>query len=359
MFDRSVALLREGGHEVACETRDNRNIRNASDRVAAAVSGIYSLEARDAVRARIEQVRPEVVHLHNLYPFFSPSVIDACAHAGVPTVVRLADYSLVCPTAHHFRAGRVCEECTGGREGRCVVHRCRGDLLSSIAYAARTAAARHGRAFHDRVGAFSAPTHFVRDKCSAAGYPAERIHVVPNVVPIPHEPATPSQGEYGAYAGRLSAEKGIDVLMAAARRCRVPIVVAGQGPQQSAPNNVRFVGPLSPAGVEDLWRRARFAIVPSVSMEAFGLSCAEAMAAGVAPIASRIGGLPELVDHGRTGLLFEPGSAVELAKNMEELWEDGTRADALGRAARERASFEYNGQEYLGRLLKLYHHAGA
>ena len=341
MFDQTVSLLRGAGHEVIVLTRHNAEIAWPWGHVTAALTGFHAPAAVRRLRSLLREVRPDVVHLHNVYPLFSPSVLRACARESVPAVLQIQDYTLICPTSHHFRGGRVCESCSGGREYHCVLHNCRGNLLISAVYAARTAAARLRGVFHDAVAAYAAPSRFVRDRYIAAGYDGRKIHVVPNVVAVPSDPADPAHGEYAAYVGRLSPEKGLDVLFAAtAATPGVPVLVAGDtsrlpGAARAAPRNVCLLGPLDRAGVAALLRRARFVLVPSICLDACPLACGEAMAAGLPPVASRIGGIPEMVEHGRTGLLFDPGNSAELARHMRRLWADPDLAAELGAQAGE------------------------
>jgi glycosyltransferase involved in cell wall biosynthesis len=358
MFDALAARLRRRGHEVITLEPDNRSIAGLSGRVGAALSGIWSPAAQGAMSQLLRRERPEVVHLHNLYPLLSPSVVAACRAAAVPVVMSLHDYKLLCPTAQYFRDGAPCRRCSGGREIQCVLGNCRGNVLESAAYALRTAAARRGEWLTRGVDRFVACSEFVRRRHVEEGFPAERVAVIPNFVEIPLRLDSPPRGEYAAFLGRLSPEKGIAPLLQAARICGVPLRIAGAGDAgpaaAEAGPNVRFVGPLSRDGLAAFFAGAAFAVVPSLFEEPFGLVAAEAMGHGLPVIASRTGGLAGLVEDGVDGFLVPPADAGALAERMALLWSDRDRAAAMGTAARRKARHDFDPERYCERLERLY-----
>jgi len=179
------------------------------------------------------------------------------------------------------------------------------------------------------------------------------------MVTIPEIPAMPTLGKYVAYVGRISPEKGIDTFLQAACRSGLPTRVAGELPSDRfqpswASPNVEFVGRLGPAQLESFYQNARIVVVPSVCLEAFSLTCAEAMAYGVPVVASRIGGLQELVDDGETGLLFPHGDFESLAAILRDLWHKPGAISRLGRAGRQKASTEFSPGTHYRRLMQVY-----
>src|ERR1022692_4674288 len=127
----TVRLLEEHGHEVCLLGRDSLDIRTARQKAWAAIQGVYSFSTRRFVSDRIRDWRPDVVHVHNLYPRFSPSVLVACRREGVPIVMTVHNYNLTCPTSCHLYKGRICEDCVGGHEYHCVLKNCRNNILES------------------------------------------------------------------------------------------------------------------------------------------------------------------------------------------------------------------------------------
>jgi glycosyltransferase involved in cell wall biosynthesis len=356
-------VLVKNGHQVVMLTRDSNTIsNNLKGKIGAFFSGIYS---RSAYRAMVEIIRrekPDVVHAHNLYPLFSPSVLAACRSESVPTILTCHDYRETCPTFFHYRDGNVCELCAGGREYYCVLKNCRGNLPESIAYALRSSVANAFRLIQTNTTVVIALTEFAKRRLCAAGFDERRIVVIPNMVGM-ESPREPSPfGEYIAFAGRLSPEKGIETLLAAARSTQLPVHIAGDGPLKAAlatqsPSNVRFVGELDRQSMEDFYRRARFVVVPSKCYEVCPMVIVEAMSHGKAVVASRIGGLPEMVKDELTGLLFEPGNAADLATKIDRLWNDNDRCVQMGEAGRRQATEQYGEPAFYGRLVAAYQKA--
>ncbi len=360
MVDATAAVLREHGIEVRLVTRDSRDLGSFAARARAFASGIYSFAAGREMAALLARERPDLVHAHNLHPLFSPSVIGAARRAGVPVVMTCHNFRLVCPTGMHIRRGRVCERCLGGREHWCALTNCQGNLFESVGYAIRNAVHRRLRLFTDQVTLFLAVSRFMRDRLAAAGIPAARLAVVPNMVRLPAAPVEPARpGAYVAFAGRFGPEKGIDTLLAAARLAGLPLRLAGDpagpaGIARRAPEGTIFLGPLALAEMSRFYREARFVVVPSRCLEGFGLVAAEAMSHGLPVVASRIGGLAEVVEDGTTGLLVEPGNAEELAAAMRRLWDDPDLCRRLGAAGRAKAAREYSPERFFDRLTGAY-----
>jgi glycosyltransferase involved in cell wall biosynthesis len=312
------------------------------------------------VLARFE---PDVVHIHNLYPLFSPSVLGVCRAAGTPVVMTVHNYRLACPIAVHFVRGEICTRCRGNREYHCFLNNCRGSRQESLAYAARHWTATRMGWFKRNVTRYAAISQYLKDYLIEEGYPAERIDVVSNMIAIPDSTSDAGAGGYVAFCGRLSEEKGIPTLIEAARRLpEVAVRIAGTGElldtlKHEAPDNVEFIGMMDKPALARFYRGARCVVVPSVWCETFGLVAAEAMSHGIPPIVSRIGGLQTLIEDGVSGLHFTPGDAADLAEKIQRVWENPPLAGALGAAARHRAEMEYSEKVYFQRLMAVYEKA--
>jgi glycosyltransferase involved in cell wall biosynthesis len=203
----------------------------------------------------------------------------------------------------------------------------------------------------------------MRQKLISVGFPAEQIQTIWNAVPIPEQTADPRTGEYVAFAGRLSQEKGVEVLLEVAKALpEVPFRLAGTGPmeakwRQHAPPNVAFAGFLQEEGLAQFYRAARLLVVPSISYETFAIAAAEGMAFGLPCVASRIGALPEIICHGVTGYLAQPGNAAELIKLITQLWSDPLRCREMGLAGRKWAKFNFSKAAYISKLIRTYRDA--
>ncbi len=335
----TIALLRERGVEVAVFERDSAQLpASAAGRLTAFVRGLYSREAVRAFRTHLEAERPDLVHVHELYPLISPWVLPECARRGLPVVMSVYDYRLTCPVHNHFHRGQVCTRCVGGREFQCVRQNCRGRWAESVAFALRNLVARRWRLFARNIQLYITPTRFTADWLTAhAGVAAEAVCVVPCAIRLPGTTVDPAAGRYAAFAGRFVPEKGVEVAVAAARQARVPLWLAGDAdthPAVRPGDEVRFVRTRGPEQLAEFYRGARVLVMPSIWFETFGIVVGEAMSHGVPVLASGIGALAETTVDGVTGLHFRVGDAGDLAGKLRRLWEDDERCRALGAAAR-------------------------
>ncbi|PWB82114.1 MAG: hypothetical protein C3F08_00455 [Candidatus Methylomirabilota bacterium] len=358
---RTAELMEKHGGEARLILRSSRGLdRSPLGRAQAFVSGVFNPFSYREVAEYVKGYLPDVAHVHNLYPLFSPSVLVALRRAGVPVVMTVHNHFHTCPTANHLCKGRICERCVGGREYHCVLQDCRGNLFESVGYALRSMTARKLRLFTDNVTMVIALNQFAKERLVKAGFDEERVVVLPNMVEVPETPIDASRGRYVVFSGRMCPEKGVATLLDAARRTpEIPIRLLGGGPtleeySADAPPNATFLGQITGERVVEQYRGARFLVVPSLWFEGCPLVILEAMSNGLPVIASRIGGLPELVDDGVTGLLFEPGDAEELANKMRALWLDTATCRKMGQAGRGRALKEHSESVFWNRLQAIY-----
>jgi glycosyltransferase involved in cell wall biosynthesis len=352
IFESTTRLFRDHGHEVIELSRDNAELNSPLAKLTVLGSSIYSLSSKRRAWDLIETHSPDIAYFHNLYPTLSTSVLDACREAGVPVVMDVQDYKLTCPMGQHIRNGKICMKCFDGSTIWSAVHGCKGGRLTSAAYALSHGITRLRHAYEKGVDLFLTPTRFVADHLVRAGFESSRIEIVGNMCGLAaseHDGA----GEYAAFVGRLSPEKGVDVLVEAARLSGIATRIAGKGvmPAVQTPQNVRFVGPISREALNEFYAKARFLVVPSVWYEAGALVAIEAMYHGIPVIASRMGGIPEVVEDGVSGLLVPAGDANALAEAMKRLWDDEALCRRLGRAGRDGAVKSCSPEAYYGRLL--------
>jgi len=363
MFKVTTRLLRSRGHNVYTFVCKSNSVRSIIDKFHAFINGIYSNNMKHNFSALVTSYRPDIVHVHNLFPLISPSILTACHDFGVPVVMTCHNYRLVCPIGLYFHDGEVCKRCTGGHEYWCILKNCRNKITESIAYAVRTMVARKLRLFIDNVTLFIFLSRFQKNQLVSAGISDERGIVIPNAVEIPKFSVDTASGKYIAYVGRISPEKGLDTLLSAAAKAhQMPIYIAGQGEiwpklAKEISSNIKYLGLLSHSQLADFYGNARFVVVPSICEEPFGLVTAEAMSYGLPVIASDIGGLPELVDDGVTGVLFDPRNALELADKMKLLWNDQDLCRKMGQYGRDKAIREYSKDIYYNRLIATYEKA--
>jgi glycosyltransferase involved in cell wall biosynthesis len=351
-------LLRDHGHDVSEMTRGSEEIAKMRlGKMRAIFSGIHSPSSCRRMRQTLRDHRPDVVNVHNVYPLISPSVLKVCRQEGVPVVMTVHNYRLICPSGLFMTAGKVCRRCRGGREYWCLLRNCQGSIPKSLGYALRNWSARRRRSFLANVTMYAALTEFQRRILIDEGYPADRIMVVPNMAVGEGIAAADTLGSYVGFVGRVSPEKGIETLREAASLLPdVSFKIAGDYEPSSrlakgAPPNLEFLGHLDGKNLSEFYRQARLIVLPSVWYEGFPMILPEAMLHGKPVVASRIGGLPEIVADGVTGLLCQPGDASDLASKIRQLWDSPDPCRRMGSDGRDKALDQYSPEKYYQRLM--------
>lgn len=324
---------------------------------------IYSGEARKKLRLVLEDFQPDVVHLNNFNYQLTPSVILEVEAWRKQTgrscrmIYTAHDYQLVCPNHMLYRPeeGRTCEACIGGHYESCMKHRCIHGSRARSALGMLEAKYWNGRntyALIDRIICCSA---FMKEKLDTNLGFRDKTVVLHNFV-ADDLPQAREKRPYVLYFGRFAAEKGIDILLAACRELtEVQFVFAGSGSMEGelagAPN-VKYVGFQQGDALKKLIAEARFTVYPSVWYENCPLSVMESIASGTPVIGARIGGIPELIEDGKTGLLFESGNVQELMKQIRRLWDDAALRASCEAACR--AQHFDTAEEYARKLLTYY-----
>ena len=361
VVDLEVDLLRKAGHEVHLFSVDSAEIRSWRDKLRVGLAARWNAAMGKRVAAFLEEHPADLGHVHNFFPLLSPAVHSALKQRGLPVVQTLHNYRLYCANGLFLREARPCEDCVARGPWNAIRHGCyRGSRLQTLAWARATAYQRNPRLWHELVDRFVVPSEFARRKLVAAGLPSELVVVKPDPVA---DPGQPRSGGHGAvYVGRLSAEKGVRLLLEAWRRLgNYPLCIVGAGPEEAALRSlaadlpeVRLTGQLSPEGVWEELGRAAFAVAPSLCYETFGLSVVEAMAAGRPVVASHPTALSDMVEEGRTGLRFQVGEEKSLARACRRLAFDPALAQAMGREARLQYEDFLAPERSLERLLAVY-----
>jgi glycosyltransferase involved in cell wall biosynthesis len=328
---------------------------------------IWNAEAQHTVRRLLREHRPDVMHCTNTFPLLSPSIYYAAAKERVPVVQALRNYRLLCLNSLLLRDGRICESCLGCRVSwPGVAHGCyRDQRLASTVVAAMLAVHRGLGTWTRRVTVFYTPSEFARQKFVEAGFSGERILVKPNFVEPDPGPGA-GNGGYALFAGRLSAEKGLDLLLSAWQRLPLPIPlrIVGDGPlapqvraaaQRSA--YIQYLGPRAHTEVLQLMGDAAFVVFPSVCYETFGRTIVESFARGTPVVAGRLGAMAELVKPNQTGWLFEPGQVDDLADILCRAITACNPGPHLRTAARQAYEAQFTAARNLQLLVGIYDRA--
>ncbi len=371
--DAEVQLLRRSGAEVHVfiPSSDELVRRGHMGTALGALGAVWNLRARTHVQELVERVKPDVVHVHNLFPRLSAAVFAPIRRQGAALVSTFHNYRLFCATGLAMRQGQPCLECLdAGHPVPALVHGCYRDRrLATMPVATALALQRvtgvwrsldaaiclteYQRALLLRTGLLDPLVTHVRangavDECGAAPWTARSGGAV--------------------FVGRLSQEKGPQVVLEAWRLLGAsapPLLVIGDGPlravleRQAGAAPITFLGQLPRAEVAASVAQSRLALVPSLALEGFPLAIREAFAAGVPVVASARGSMAELVRDGRTGAHFAAGSGAALAQVVRRLWADPAGLERMGAAARVEYETHYAPAAALTSLLAIYEAARA
>lgn len=378
MFQEREFLKRNGVEVVDFSMQDNRNLdspqasyfvthqaygesaQRTAGKLRSAIRLIHSPGAVKKIGAVIDAERPDIVHCHNIYHQLTPSIIGAAKRRGVPVVLTLHDYKTVCPTYLRLRDNHVCSDCLDHGFMRVVANRCADGSLSKSALLYVEAVVQKLMGSYEMVDVLLAPSRFMAESVSPRRFPVERVRLLYNGIDV--DSVVPSVADAGhvLYFGRLSQEKGVHTLLEAhaMMRDKVDLVIAGTGPLEKQLKvkfpSVKYTGHITGDGLRTTIENASVVVVPSEWYENCPMSVLEAMAYGKPVIASNIGGIPELVVHGATGLLFEPGNRDMLASQISSMMGDAIKRHEYGVAGRKRVEDHFSLDKHNKSLMELY-----
>jgi len=293
---------------------------------------LYSLEAKRKFKKLLEDFKPDIIHCHNIYNHISPSILDVAYAKKIPVIMHLHDYKLVCPNHMLFVKGRYCEECRPNKYYNCVKNKCIKNSLAGSVLACLEMYLHHNilKIYEKKVKLFIAPSEFMKNTVINFGQAENQVKVVYN----PHNLMKQNPdfndkdktipNNYILYFGRLSEEKGLINLIEASSQTKQTVLIAGSGPEEEnlkklteklkAP--VKFIGFKSSSELINIIKSSQGVVIPSIWAENMPLSLMESLSLSKIVIASRIGGLPEIIKDKENGLLFEPGNSEDLAAKI-------------------------------------------
>jgi glycosyltransferase involved in cell wall biosynthesis len=373
VVDQESEALVAAGHTVRHFERHSDDIEEWPALKKATLPGrvVWSRASRYDLARDLFRHRPDVVHIHNTFPLLSPSVLYACRQAGVPAVITLHNYKLLCASGDFFRDGKVCHDCGDGNPVSGVLHRCyRGSALATATTVLNTRG--HRGSWRDLVSAYIFISESQRNLMAGMRFDPARSFVKHNLVPY-DGPVDGARQRQVTYIGRLDAAKGAPLLMkgwdayrATAGDEALRLVIAGGGPMLETVTawaadrpSVELRGLMSKPDVFKLIGESRAVILPSEWEETFGLVVVEAMAVGVPPLASAHGSFPGLITDGVDGVLFEPGDPDALGRLLRDVDVNPDRYAQLGTQARTTYETQHRVDRNVGQLLDIYRFAVA
>ncbi len=383
VYRNEVALLRSKEVAIMQYERHNDRISGTLNRAKTVFDSVWSKETYQEVSELIAKEKPDIAHFHNIWYLISPSAYYACKDAGVPVVQTLHNFRTFCANGLLMRGGEVCEECVGKMPWRSVAYGCyRNSRLYSVPVAITEAFHKMRRTWTDKIDAYIALTEFGKQKFVQCGLPEEKIFVKPNFLANPPSVVTSSQ-RYAVFIGRLSQEKGLNVLFDALRilsssHPRIflsfSLKIVGDGPlrqqimgrcadqkmgklDNAKMGKIELVGRKSHDECMELLSNASFLIMPSLCYENFPMTIREAFACGKPVIASNLGAMASIIKDRETGLLFQPGNPEDLASKIAWMLGNKDACIQMGRNAKSEFESKYTADRNFDMLMDIYRKA--
>ncbi|SEM27794.1 Glycosyltransferase Family 4 [Syntrophus gentianae] len=384
VFFGEMDLMRNHGHEIAEFARRHSldmpskyshffpqdivtdKISISWDAVRTVKEIFYSVSARDGLDKLISQFKPAIAHVHNMYGRLTTSVLDVLSQRRIPTLMTLHDYKVVCPSYRFMFENHICEDCKGARYYMAVKNHCHKNSFAASAMVAMESYFNEWfNRYKKNVRYFISPSRFLENKLIEFGWPERQIKFVPNFLDLSEFDPNYSAGDYLLYLGRLSEEKGVATLIKAftqLKNDKPELVIVGDGPMRKEleeitrnHSRIRFAGYLSGSALREVTQNALAVVVPSVCYENAPISILEALAYGKPVIGANIGGIPEMIQNGVNGYLFESGNCNDLKNALEYMINlPAAEIEKMGMDARRIVERENSSESHYLKLMDIY-----
>lgn len=348
-------------------SRWDPDARSLGTKIKNAFTMIHSFEAAKSIKKLVADTKPDIAHLHHIYHQLSSSILYPLTQAQVPVVQSVHDYKLGCPNYRLFnpRTGLICEKCAGHSYYHPIFERClRDSAVAGLLGCVEAYWTLISGAYKKHVDRFTVSNQHLKDRLLRYGIRPHAIEIIPNFVELrDYEPSYDSD-EYVLYFGRITKEKGVlNLIKAMEALPSFNLKVVGDGEElpklaayvhEQQVENVEFLGPVWGEDLKPILAAARMVVVPSVWPENSPFVIYQSFAAGKPVIGARVGGIPDLIDDGDNGLLFEAQDVDGLAERIEMLASRPDLAGQMGRKAREKAEREFDPQVHYDRMMAVY-----
>lgn len=325
----------------------------------------YSLEARRKLATLIVDTKPDVCHIHNIYTQISPSILHTLADRRVPTVMTVHDHHLISPQYNLWAEGAGKNYRDVGIIGGTVSKFHKGSIAASFAQVAAFKFHRRMKLYERFVDLFLCPSNYMKQQMLLGGFPEKKLRVLPYGVDPNATQPNYTHKKYALFVGRLSEEKGIETIISLAKILPdITFKIVGRGPAMAMLHragdkcsNLEFVGFRMGDELKELYANATVVLLPSRVHEVFPLITLEAMSVGKPVIASRVGGLPEIIDDGINGFLVPPLDLHGWTEAVMRVFYDDDLQQRLSRGARESIEKRFSLDDHHRKLMMYYEEA--
>lgn len=329
----------------------------------------WNKEAAKKLEKIIKREKPDIAHLHNFMSHLSSSIIFTLKKYNIPIVMTLHDYKLFCPNYQLFSQGKVCFDCLEKRNfSSCLSKKCIKDsyIKSLISYL-EAKSQKDILKVTDKIDVFLAPSRFMKRKAIQAGIPVKKVIHLPYFVSKDKKQNSFSkENSYLLYFGRLNQEKGINLLIKSFIQVskdfsKWKLKIVGNGPEKEKLKNlakeysqIEFLGYKKSDELKELISNSYLTILPSIWPDNLPFSILESLSLAKPVLATRIGGIPELIKDKKTGLLFKLNNQKDLTDKI--IWAINYKKEIrkIGENAQKEVLSKYNSDNHYNKLIKIY-----
>ncbi len=328
---------------------------------------IYSRQARDQIRKLVRTTKPDIAHLHMIDHQISPSILPVLKEEGIPVIQSIHTYKPICPSyrLYNMKKNEICEKCINGAYYKAILNRChKNSYLASALVALEMYIHKSLNYYRKYIDLYLIPSKFIGDKMIEGGFDKNKIQLLFHFINHRDYSYFPDKHDYFLYFGRLSEEKGLLTLFKAMEGIKnSKLKIVGDGPMrlslemyvdEKRLKNIEFMGSLDGKILKSVISDASFVVIPSEWYENAPMVIYESFAMGKPVIGSRIGGIPELIEHGKDGFLFEPTDYQELRSQINHLLEEKKLCSQMGKMAYNKAKKLFNENIYYNQIIRIY-----
>lgn len=366
VFKAETDLVKQYGHEVKTLIFDNKNLNTLREKVLIGLMTIFNFSSAKVLHKMILEFQPDIIHVHNFFPIASPSIFFVAKKYGIPIIMTLHNYRLICPSATLYRKNTICEICIKKTfTYPAVIHGCyRKSKIQTLLLTSMSFFHTVFHTWHRNVTHYIALTDFEKNKYlqSSLKLHSSQITIKPNFVED-HDSLMQKEN-YFLYVGRLSEEKGIDILIETFKNSPYELRIIGNGPlveqvwtTANIFTNIHYIGFQNKKFILESLKRAKALIFPSSCYETFGMSVIEAFSTGTPVICSDHGAPAELIQHMKNGLYFQSGNSIDLKQKVDWINTHPEQHYQLCFNARQEYEAKYTPKKNYTMLMKIYEEA--
>lgn len=358
-----INLLERFNHDVQLLLFQNEEISSFKTKILIGIFAAYNPASANILEAKIVNFIPDIIHVHNFFPIASPSIFFTASKFNIPTIMTVHNYRLICPNALLYKNGGVCEKCIHKAFPMDdIMQGCyRESKIQTFALATMSFFHHINKTWHRKVDKFITLTYFEKNKFLSSSFGAEEEQYIIKPNFVEDYGFETAKEEFCLYVGRLSEEKGLEVLIKAFEKTERILYVIGTGPLESTikkavkiNKNIHYLGYQNKDAVISAMKRAKAVIVPSLCYETFGMTIVEAFSVGTPVICSDIGAMAEIVQDHTNGLHFQRGNFKDLKEKIDWLYNHKSEHESFCAEARKEFELKYTADKNYKMLIDIY-----